>query len=406
MLTAAWSNGNCSLSETLLQRVLFLLDQIESPAISYASALGYSAEALANLALDGVLGKKFKASLIPRPARFGPGDDLVVRETSCGLFGVTEADDFIEPLALEEDDRWLYEISLPHLIEGIRRDNGITASGFRNDAGLVPIGTKSVSGGGVFSIYLSLPNENEQAVLARCARLRVPKAVLLVPNGPAFSSEARLVLGDIQVLSLWESAGQGSFTLDWTPLKALASKGIESRVFRKEGEIWTLTFDAKTIHMKAKGLGYICYLLQYASQLIPAAALMAAAAGPAVGTILTGSAGEVLTSETIANYRRQIADLNSEIDKAERNSDLGLKEMLSDEKEQINIQLRSAVGLGGRQRKASDDAEKIRKSVSIAIARAITTIRKNHRPLADHLQRYIDRGQQLSYTGDGIPWTF
>jgi hypothetical protein len=112
-------------TETLLQRVLFLADQIASPAISLAAAAGYSAEARAKLVSNGILGRKFKATRIPRPARFGPGEDLDVRETSGGLLGVAEEDDFIEPLRLEEDDRWLYEISLPHLVDAIREDNGI-----------------------------------------------------------------------------------------------------------------------------------------------------------------------------------------------------------------------------------------------------------------------------------------
>jgi hypothetical protein len=233
MLTAAWLNGNCSLSETLLQRVLFLLDRIESPTISYAAAVGYSAEALAALASNGILGQKFKATTIPRPARFGSGGDLVVRETSCGLLGVAEEGDFIEPLALEENDRWLYEISLSHLVDAIRRDNGMTASGFRNDAGLISVGSRSVKNAGVFSVYLSLPNENEEAVLARCARMHAPdlrqNVAILVPNGPAFSPEARRVLGDIRVLSLWESAEHGSLTLDWTLLEPVASKASKGK---------------------------------------------------------------------------------------------------------------------------------------------------------------------------------
>jgi hypothetical protein len=225
------------LSETLLQRVLFLLDRIESPTISHAAAVGHSAEALADLTSKGILGEKLKAATIPRPARFGSGGDLVVRETSNGLFGVAEEGDFIEPLPLEEGDRWLYEISLPHLVDEIRRDSCITASGFRNDAGLIPVGSKSVGNTGVFSVYLSLPNEDEQTVLARCARLRAPSvqknAVVVVPNGLAFSSEARLVLGDIHVLSLWESAEQGSLTVDWTLLQPVLSKASKGKALSR-----------------------------------------------------------------------------------------------------------------------------------------------------------------------------
>jgi hypothetical protein len=222
MFTAALSNGNCSVSETLLQRVLFLLDRIESPTISHAAAVGYSAETLANLASDGILGKKFKATLIPRPARFGSGDDLVVRETSCGLFGVVaEENDFTEPLLLEEHDRWLYAISLPHLVDGIRTQNGIDGSGFRNDHGLVSVGQRAIDGVGIIDVYLSLPNGSEDSVTARCRRLEVIasgcRVALLTPCPLDILIGDRGILSSsgIVPISLMAAAGKGHLKVNW-----------------------------------------------------------------------------------------------------------------------------------------------------------------------------------------------
>jgi hypothetical protein len=393
--------------------LLTLLDTIDSPVILHSEAADYPAAELAGLRDRGILCPPSTVDRIPRPKRFGPGPDVDVIDGPTGPMGITDDDDFhYEPIPLTDEDTWEYSISIPHLVDVIRRDNGITARGFRNDAGLIPIGTKSVNNAGAFSVYLSRPNEDEQAVLARCARLKAPdvhqNAVLLLPSGPAFSPEARRVLSDIQVLSLWESAERGTLTLDWTSLlTSFHTGGGTARVFRKDGEIWTLTFDRNTVYMRdAKGLFYMRELLRCPGQQISAVTLTSAAAGDPGRSIALGSAGEILSDPAILKYRERRAELDSEIETAERNCDLGRKETLEEEREQIDVQLRSALGRGGRRRRASDDVERVRKAVSKAISEAIIAIRKQHRPLADHLQRFIDRGRQLSYTGDGTPWNF
>lgn len=209
------------MKESLLQQVLHLLDTIESAVILHAKIAADQADELAVLRATDVLRAPLKADRVPQPERYGPGPDVNVNDGPMGLVGVVEDDDFhYDPIPLTVEDTLQYSISLPSLVDAIRRDNGITASGFRNDAGLISVGSKSVKNAGVFSVYLSLPNENEQAVLARCARMHAPglrqNVVILVPNGLAFSAEARRVLGDIRVLSLWESAERGDLTLDWT----------------------------------------------------------------------------------------------------------------------------------------------------------------------------------------------
>lgn len=393
--------------------MLTLLDKIESPVILHSEAADYPAAELVGLRDRGILCPPSKLDRIPRPKRFGRGPDVDVQGGPTGPMGITDDDDLhYEPIPLSDEDTWEYSISLPHLVDVIREDNGITASGFRNDAGLIAIGTKSIKNAGVFSVYLSLPNESEQAVLARCTRLHASdvwqKVVILVPNDLAFSPEARRVLGKIQVLSLWEPAERGTLVFDWTTFSSSLQGTATSeaaRVFRRDGQMWTLTFDGDTVHMRdGKGLSYIYQLLRSPRQPIQAAELMAAAAGRAVGSFAMGSAGAILDDTAISQYKSRLVALQSEIGDAERNNDIGRKEVLEGEREQITRQIRSATGLGGRRRKSNDDAEKVRKAVSNAISRAIKAIRKSHRSLADHLQRLIERGQQLSYTGDGTPW--
>jgi len=75
------------------------------------------------------------------------------------------------------------------------------------------------------------------------------------------------------------------------------------------------------------------------------------------------------------------------------------------ELEQILDRIKSAKGLGSRLRTSHDDVDKIRKSVSEAIRRAILLIRGQDPSLADHLHKHIHLGRDLSYSGD-LAWEF
>ncbi len=181
---------------------------------------------------------------------------------------------------------------------------------------------------------------------------------------------------------------------------AMAKDGC---VFRKHGQVWNLTFDGESTTVKdAKGFSYIAYLLRNPRSLCLAVDLLAAELN---GVVATGSAGEVIDSTAAADYRARADDLKARIAEADVNNDIGQKESLKGELEQLTDQILAAKGLGGRSRSAHDDRERIRKSVAMAIGRAIGAVRKHHPALADHLRHHIDRGHILSYSGD-LPWTF
>jgi hypothetical protein len=91
---------------------------------------------------------------------------------------------------------------------------------------------------------------------------------------------------------------------------------------------------------------------------------------------------------------------------AERHNDQGRKEGAQIEMERLTTEICHAVGLGGKRRKTYDDADKVRKNVSNAINRAITSIRAHHPAFADHLHIHIKRGVFFCYSGDGLSWEF
>jgi len=217
-------------AESLLQAVLDLLDQVDCPVVSHAFASAYGPEALDELVSESILHETAIASEIPRPERFGPGPDLVVRETARGLFGVAGEDDYFDPVPLTELDVRQYEVMAVGVAAKVRKENGIAGSGFRDDNGLISLGQKSVDEAGIADVYFSLPNHTEDAVIARCRRLAgldpQRRIVLLTPAALCLSTEAAQILASskLTTLALTPSAAEGRLALDWH-----AALGIKRR---------------------------------------------------------------------------------------------------------------------------------------------------------------------------------
>ena len=178
------------------------------------------------------------------------------------------------------------------------------------------------------------------------------------------------------------------------------------RLFRKVDDYWELSFDGKFVYVKdLKGMGYIADLLRSPDRPLHSMQLITAAAGILKSPPL-GSAGEVLDPTAINEYRSRLEELEAELTEADRNQDQGRKEAAQEEKHQLEEQLMSATGLGGRRRKAHDDLERVRKGVSISINRAIAKIREHHIALAEHLKLQTKLGSFVCYRSDGKPWQF
>ena len=402
------------MTKSLLQTIFALLDELESPAISHASIAAYPTDAVAQLISEGILCETSKATEVPRPEPLGIGSDLIVRETSQGVYGVADEGDYHYPVCLTEDDVRQYEVSLPRIVTRLRGENGIEGTGFQNDDGLIALGRKRVDGVVTIAVFLSLPNGHEEAILARTHRLRLggstEKVVLVVPRSPALSSEGQRILNEsgIRILSLTESAKRGDMVLDWKsalqPPEELAATH-PFYLFRQSGQVWTLVFEGRSTTIKdSKGLSYIAHLLQNPGQECYAADLFVAVTG-GDKVLPLGSAGEVLDSKAMDEYRSHVKDLEDQLAEAERNNDLGKKPVLQQELEQLTDQILAAKGFAGRSRTTHDDREKLRKSVSMAIDRSIKIIRKHLPALADHLHSHVDRGTFLSYRGN-LPWQF
>ncbi|WCB96378.1 hypothetical protein DSM104299_05137 [Baekduia alba] len=187
--------------------------------------------------------------------------------------------------------------------------------------------------------------------------------------------------------------------------------GAPSASFRLEGEIWTVT-GAETVRLKdRKGLQYLATLLERPDVEIHAIDLVngpvdagargrssggagAAATAESGDVVLTdgGDAGALLDPEAKAAYRERVVELREDLEEAERFHDVERASRLREELDFIGAELARAVGLGGRDRRAGNAAERARVNVTRAIRGAVRAIAEHDARLGHHLERSVRTG--------------
>jgi hypothetical protein len=117
-----------------------------------------------------------------------------------------------------------------------------------------------------------------------------------------------------------------------------------------------------------------------------------------------GHAGEMLDTQAKADYQRRLSELEDELEEAR---ELGNEERIAkaeDEKEALAREIRRAVGLGGRDRRAASSAERARVAVTRAIRLALERISEQNRDLGRLLSARIKTGAVCLYLPDeGLP---
>jgi hypothetical protein len=166
-----------------------------------------------------------------------------------------------------------------------------------------------------------------------------------------------------------------------------AKPATGNNVFRRKGDAWVVRFaGGEDFTLLARtGAAYLHLLLQRPGCPISAAELACRVAGNPERFAL-GSAGRVLSEESLAAYRVRYTELAEEIAKAEKAKDAVLLEQLKKERLSLGAEVARAQGLGGRRREASDDRERCRKAVTMAITRAVRRIDRYDSNLAKHLR--------------------
>lgn len=187
----------------------------------------------------------------------------------------------------------------------------------------------------------------------------------------------------------------------------VASGGGGGYVFRRQGEKWNLSFGGGKEPFfldDVVGLSYISVLLASPGKEFSVVEL-AKACGSGGGGAGLGSAGEMLDAQAIGEYRGEKKELEGDLEEARKNGDLGRQNAIRDDIDAIDQQLAQGVGLGGRLRRAHDDAEKLRKRVSMGIERALDKVKSQNHDMWLHLENSLQRGSTLAYRPDRpIPW--
>jgi hypothetical protein len=185
-----------------------------------------------------------------------------------------------------------------------------------------------------------------------------------------------------------------------------ASAPREEAVFRREADYWTITYEGRTVRLKAtRGMqclvcllrhpGYECHVSELATLLN---APHAHADGHCVASAAaTGLACPVLDDEAKTQYRRRLVDLQAELAEADRFNDTARATCLREEIDCIADQISAATGLGGRDRQAGSNVERARSAITKRIRDAIHRIAEVHPPLGSHLLARVKTGYFCSY---------
>ncbi|WP_327042777.1 AAA family ATPase [Micromonospora ureilytica] len=184
---------------------------------------------------------------------------------------------------------------------------------------------------------------------------------------------------------------------------APATEGYE---FRRDGPVWQLAYDGVVVHLPdAKGLHDLHLLLSRPGTDVPAVELLDPAAGPELVAARRMGADPVLDDEAKARYRRHLARLDEEIDRAAARDDDRKVSKLDAERGALLDELRAAAGLAGRSRRLGDEAERARKTVTARIRDTLRKLDDRHPELASHLRDSVSTGATCRYLpASPQPW--
>jgi len=193
------------------------------------------------------------------------------------------------------------------------------------------------------------------------------------------------------------------------------------RIFRREGNYWTIGFSDSRIHLRhTKGLALIAILLHHPGCEFHCSDLLRM-----VGRELDfqqgrgAIEGELAIEPAIAcsdppaeepakrSYRERLVQLRNQLDDAEVRSDSMLSSRLEEQMVLLSRELARAVGLYGPDPALGSRAERDRLRITNSIKYVIPGIVRHYPQIGTHLQRAIRTGRYCSYAmqpGEALDW--
>ncbi len=196
---------------------------------------------------------------------------------------------------------------------------------------------------------------------------------------------------------------------------ATGDNGTFPPIFRKEGEYWKTAYEGGSANVRERGgMRFIAMLLGRPGEDIPAIEMFAALSAdagisPAQDGLRAasdlGDAGEEFDTRALSEYRRRLAELDTEIDSAEASHDSGAVTRARAEKELLLQEISSGTRLDGGLRRVASHRERARVNVTRQIKSAIEAIRNVNPPLGSHLANSIYTGSSCRYApAERIKW--
>lgn len=190
----------------------------------------------------------------------------------------------------------------------------------------------------------------------------------------------------------------------------IASSIVERNALRNEGDFWLIRFESKEYRIRnVKGLTYLARLLKHPGVEFHGLELAAYEAGGGQGAYSEpealnrfefGDAGPMIDQEAKASYHRRVIELREELEEAQDHGDPDRAERIREEIDLIARELSRAVGIGGRDRRASSASERARLSITRSVRVAIEKISKVCPDLGKKLSASVKTGTYFCYTID------
>ena len=186
---------------------------------------------------------------------------------------------------------------------------------------------------------------------------------------------------------------------------------------RRAGDVWTITYGGRTIHLNdGRGVRLLALLLERPGREVHSLDLMAAVdgAGTSAGIEhsggqetagsfgVQGGAGPALDAKAKQQYRDRVAELVAALAGAEARRDHAAAGLARAELAFVRRELSAAVGIGGRDRQTGSHAERARINVTRAVRSTIKRIAGYDAPLGAELQQGVRTGTFCVYAPDAL----
>jgi hypothetical protein len=229
--------------------------------------------------------------------------------------------------------------------------------------------------------------------------------VLFARNGPGDREHAGRLLSEARSIAeeLGLSRLRAQLAQFHVPALRDESGSVRPAVLRRGDGRWTIGIDDQTMELKdGPGIAYLATLLRQPGREFHVLDLVAGSEGPpgATGAVDLGDAGELLDPTARAAYKQRLADVEVELEEAQRFNDPGRVARAQQEVQFLTAELARAVGLGGRSRRAGSASERARVNVTKVLGRVIDKIAAGNAALGQHLSATVRRGLYCSYAPD------